>query len=615
MPQATIYPTRAGLSLPRGEMLQATEVLCEGGLDLSQSVLEVNPSYAIALINYEPSQTGGYRRISGFAKFSTTVVPGQGQLLGTLVHPSGYVLAARQDASDATKYNIYKGVGTNWTQINPATTTQTGDTTLGNDTIVNLSVGTAALLPGQPVSGTGIPAGTRIRTIAGANSITLGDANAAAVNATATNAGVTLTFSNPLTYTVGMVLQSHLYNWIGVYKIAIVDGVNYAYTWDTTVMKIIYTSGAKANPSIVCEHKGYLFVSGYSSNYGAIACSAPNNEYDWTTLDGAAEIVVGDTITGLRPWRDELYTFGKSTVHKLAGNSTDIFSSTPFTLLDVTNKVGCSEGRTIREINGDLIFLAPDGLRTISGTANIGDTDIGTISRPVQSLASAINPITTPCHSVVIHKKTQYRLFYPTPANAEIQATGLMAGIRKFRNNSIDWEFGQLRGFKTACADSGYWTTDGNEYVVHGGYDGYVYRQESGTTFNGTAISDVYTTVPFELGDRGVRKVLQRITVYVTSESAAPTISLALKYDLNNINVVQPLPYSLTALGSTSPATYDTDGVTYDGGFIYDFTGIPYFRQNVQGSGFLVQLQFTSANSVPFVIQGFLIEYFPAARR
>lgn len=614
MAQGVIGSTRYGLDLPRGEMLNATEVLCEGGLDLTQSILEINPSYAIALINYEPALTGGYRRISGYSKFSETVVPGQGQLLGTFVYPSGFVLAARRDASDGTKYNIYKGTGTSWTLINPATTTQTGDTH-SNSTVDNLSVGTTNLLVGQPVSGTDIPAGTRILTIAGANSITIGDANGVAVNATGTSVGVTLTFSNPLTYASGMVLESTLYNWTGVYKIAIADGTNFAYTWDGTSMRIIYSEGAKADPAFIQEHKSYLVVSGYSTNSGAIALSAPLNEYDWTTLDGAAEVVTGDTLTGLRPWRDELYLFGKSTVRKLTGNSTDIFSSTPFQVLDVTDKIGCSEGRTIKEINGDLLFLAEDGLRTISGTANIGDTDIGTVSRPVQSIASAINPVTTPCHAVVVHKKTQYRLFYPTPSGSDTQATGLMAAIRKFRNNALDWEFSQLRGIKPACADSGYWITDGNEYVIHGGYDGYVYRQESGTTFSGTAISDVYTTVPFELGDRGIRKAVQRVTVYITAENTTPAVSMSLKYDLNNSNVVQPLPYTLTSLGATSPATYDTDGVVYDGGFVYDFTGIPFFRQNVQGSGFLVQLQFTSSNSPPFAIQGFLIEYFPAGRR
>ena len=615
MPQQTLYPTRAGLNLPKGEQLQATEVLCEGGLDLSQTILEVNPSYAIALINYEPSQTGGYRRISGYSKFSSTIVPGQGKLLGSLVHPAGYVLAARQDASDATKYNIYYGTGTTWTQINPASSTRTGDVTNGSNAIANVLANTTGLMVGQPVAGTGIPAGARLLAVTGANSITIGDVNGAALNATATNAGVTLTFGNPLAYTSGMVLQGHVYNWTGTTKIAIADGVNFVYTWDGTNMRIIYSSGVKTAVSFVCEHKGYLFVSGYSSNRGAIACSAPLDEHTWTTLAGAAEIVVGDTVSGLRPWRDELYIFGKSTIRKLAGTSTDIFSSTPFTVRDVTDRIGCLEGRTIKEINGDLLFLASDGLRTISGTANIGDTDIGTISRPVQAIASEINPVATPCHAVVINQKTHYRLFYHTAASSNYASTGLLAGVRKFRNNKLDWEFSQLRGIKPACADSGYWTTDGNEYVVHGGYNGYVYRQDSGVDFDGTAITDVYTTVPFELGDRGIRKVIHRITVYVTSESAAPTISMALKYDLNNINVIQPLPYSLTSLGATGPATYDTDGVVYDGGFIYDFTGIPFFRQSVQGSGFLVQLQFTSNNSVPFVIQGFLIEYFPAGRR
>ena len=37
-----------------------------------------------------------------------------------------------------------------------------------------------------------------------------------------------------------------------------------------------------------------------------------------------------------------------------------------------TENIGCVDGNTIQEIGGDLVFLAPDGLRTVAGTARIG---------------------------------------------------------------------------------------------------------------------------------------------------------------------------------------------------------------------------------------------------
>jgi hypothetical protein len=52
----------------------------------------------------------------------------------------------------------------------------------------------------------------------------------------------------------------------------------------------------------------------------------------------------------------------------------------------VTRDIGCINGETIQEFAGDLIFLGPDGLRTVAGTAKIGDVELGTISSNVQSI-------------------------------------------------------------------------------------------------------------------------------------------------------------------------------------------------------------------------------------
>lgn len=614
MPMNTVFPIRFGLQVPRGEQLQAAEVFSEGGLDLTQSIIENRPGCAKALINFEVSLTGGYRRIDGFGKYSTTIVPGQGQLLGVCVFFTGKVLAARQDASDATKYNLYYGTGTTWTRINPSAQTFTGDTHT-NTTIDNISINTNLLVVGQTITAADLPAGTTIASIVSSSSITISQA------ATGSNAGETINTTRPLTYGTGMVLQFKQYNWTGTNRVVITDGVNPAYTYDGTNMVILSASGSANNPQFSQPFNGYMWVSGYSTNSGAVKFSAPLAEGDWTPIDGAGEIVIGDTVTGLAEWRNQLIVFCQHSIFKIVfvpfTSTTAGVTNTVYLpqVQSVTYKIGCLEGRTIKEIDGDLVFLSPDGVRTISGTFNIGDTEIASISRPIQRIVSSINAKVTPCNAVVIDQKTQYRLYYTSTSDPEGQCKGIIGGIRRFRDGHEAWEWGELKGIKPACTHSGY-MNDGHEYVLHGGYDGYVY-QENGdyNDFNGSPINEVYMTVPLDLGDYGLRKAIQRVTLYILVEEQGNTqIYLNLIYDLNNANIIQPGAYLLNGLGGFT-ATYDS-GLLYDSGVTYNSQGVSTFRQLVQGSGFLAQLELTST-LVPssYVIQGFYIEYFPAGRR
>lgn len=636
MPQSTTFPLRYGLQLPAPENLKSIEVFSEGGLDLTQSVIEARPGCASQLVNFEASLTGGYRRIDGFSKYSITIVPGQGPILGVAVFWPSTIIAARQDAVDASKYNIYYSSGQAWTQINPTTQITTGNVSNTSKTITNIpSTVVSGLLPGQPVTGAGITTGAYIVTIASSTSITI------SIAATATTSGVTLTFSNPLSWQSGMIVNSCFYNWSGVVRITFFDGVNYAYKWDGTTMTVLtgtVASPAPSNPTFGCEFEGYLVVGGFSSNYGAIAWCAPLSDIDWVPADGAAEVVIGDTTTWLKEWRQQLIIFSKNSIHRMVPNSlniTGVSPPPPFQIQPITDRIGCFEGRTVKEINGDLVFLAPDGIRTISGTFNIGDTEIGSISRPIQSIVSSINPNQTPCHSLVIHKKTQYRLFYPSTGPAS-QSFGIMGSVRRFRDGHEGWEWGQIQGIQPSCCDSQY-LADGKEYPVHGGLDGYVYLEEQGNTFNGSPINEIYTTVPLELGDIGLRKAIQRITIYVTTVNEAANLNLKVIYDFNKTGTIQPPSYPLANLG-TGSVLFDTD-VKYDTGAVYDNAGIPIYRQNVQGSGFIAQIGvnsllvpgttlydrgilynsgakygFSSSNP-SYVIQGFYVEFFPGARR
>ena len=48
---------------------------CEGGLVLDQSTFAMQPGMALELQNFEPDIRGGYRRISGYAKWNSNIVP------------------------------------------------------------------------------------------------------------------------------------------------------------------------------------------------------------------------------------------------------------------------------------------------------------------------------------------------------------------------------------------------------------------------------------------------------------------------------------------------------------------------------------------------------------
>src|SRR5690606_9256152 len=98
-----------------------------------------------------------------------------------------------------------------------------------------------------------------------------------------------------------------------------------------------------------------------------------------------------------------------------------------------------------QEIGGDLIFLAPDGLRTVAGTARIDDIELGTISRKVQKILESVisNSSRYILSSTVIGEKNQYRLYYSSPSGQGYGIIGTLA-LDQFGNTLFRWS--EIRG-------------------------------------------------------------------------------------------------------------------------------------------------------------------------
>ena len=72
------------------DRISGFKVTCTGGMNTNRDVLsqgEIYPGSGTQLINYEPSVTGGYRRVSGYTNSYSTVT-GTGNVLGVLLASS-----------------------------------------------------------------------------------------------------------------------------------------------------------------------------------------------------------------------------------------------------------------------------------------------------------------------------------------------------------------------------------------------------------------------------------------------------------------------------------------------------------------------------------------------
>jgi hypothetical protein len=361
-------------------------------------------------------------------------------------------------------------------------------------------------------------------------------------------------------------------------------------------------STAVTGAKFVVVFKDHMFYAGMSSTPQEVVFSVPFDEDNFATGSGAGSFKVDDTITGLKVFRENLFIFCENRIFKLSGTSSSNFAVAP-----VTRNIGCVNGQTIQEFAGDLIFLAADGLRTVAGTARIGDVELGTISIPVQSFFNDNIMNASNFVSLVVPNKTQYRLFFTKTGTAQSSTEGVLCSLR-----GQTFEFAKIKGIRPTATDTVPTTSAvvPPTIVIHGGEGGYIYRQEIGNDFDGTAIDGKYRSPDLSFGDPGIRKHMHRVLVSYKPE-ASISADMFLRYDYEDPNASRPAAYSLTA--SDIVAVYGT-GVY--GTATYGGQSEPLLRQSVEGSGFTVALRVDDNGvTAPYALRGFQMEYQTGARR
>ena len=654
---------------------QTYPVEFRGGLITNLSPLQqgVNaPGSARILRNFEPSVEGGYRRIEGFSKYDSNIIPpygapvvhGASQTGTTLIiaacHTSPEAGDTLEIAGVTGTYTIASGGVTFDATNNRATLTLTTslDSSPANAAVITfktttsnyLTLGVASwednaivcknadifktggsgftkinvpdygtpLVNGASQTGgtlaidglTSAPQAGDVFKVAGIDLV-----YTVTSDATVTSGGTTLninpnlasspadnaviTFLSVSRETAGKTRFAK-YNFNGTEKIAIVDGLNAPALYDDATFTVLDTAPTGViGASFVEEAKKHLFFAKGSN----LTFTAPYTDTDFTAANGSGVINVGTTITGLAVFRQNLIIFTERSIHQLLGTTIADFSLQPITM-----DIGCIDSDTIQEIAGDIMFLAPDGLRLVSGTDRIGDFGLASVSKNIQSNITDFIAANTSFTSCIIREKSQYRLLGYNNNITQENAQGILATqFAPQGGEGMAWA--ETRGIRAYVADSNY--NENVEVVLFSNNDGYLYQMEDGNSFDGTNIQTTFATPHLPIRDPRIRKTFYKLFLYSDPQGSV-NFDVSLKLDFDSSGTIQPPPISiLNTQGQVGFYGVGTFGSTSFGTKL-----LKLFETQVVGSGNTVSFQFTSnGTDPPYSIDALTVEYAEHDRR
>jgi len=397
------------------------------------------------------------------------------------------------------------------------------------------------------------------------------------------------------------------YNFDGNDKLFIVDGIGYPLILaGLAASDLSQLSGPSdlQGATHAVEFKEHIFAAKGEN----LIFSAPFEDDDFTAASGGGIINVGSDITDLIVFREQLIVFSEDRISRIVGNSIADFQMQP-----ITDNIGCVVNDTAQEISGDVIFLGPDGLRTVAGTERNEDFNLASVTKPVQKEIVALTSGNTSFSSVTIREKSQYRIFGFASTTTAAASKGIIGTqIQSEQGTGLNWA--ETTGIKAYVADSTY--TGKTETVIFANDDGYVYQMESGNSFDGSNITASFSTPYFPITDPRTRKSVYRATIY-TDPQGTVNLDFNMKYDLSETGVIEPATISLSNTSSSAGIATFGDPAAVFGTSTYSGESLQsIFDTQTQGSGFTVSLQFeSSGTSPPFSLDAAVIEYGQYGRR
>lgn len=280
------------------------------------------------------------------------------------------------------------------------------------------------------------------------------------------------------------------------------DGVNPAWEFDGTVFCPIYFTDKAAawnKPTFIDAHRTYLFLL---FETGQMAASAPGTPLIFNGLLGATEYGLGDTPTGIMSRSGDvlaIYTRGRT--FGLYGTNTD-----DFVLRLISESFGAIP-YTVQKI-GTVYALDSKGIAPLERVEAYGDFESATVSRLVRPILELYkNRVIGSC---TVKARNQYRIFFD-------DGTVLVMGDDQYLGESVPafsiLQLTHVPTFVSASEDE-----DGNEVILFGDEDGFIYQMEKGYNFDGGAIEFFWRSPFAHQNAPHIRKAYRRLYLDLDTE-------------------------------------------------------------------------------------------------
>ena len=410
-------------------------------------------------------------------------VTGSGDMRGIWYYEGSWY--AFRDNAGATAGDMWKATSGGWTQV-----------AFGSEIQFTGAVGEIFVYSGTPIAGLASGATARVVkpmlrtgtwTVAGAGTLIISNITGTwqsgeAIQVSGVTKATSASLATPITRAAGGQLEFVNANFTGstaTKKMYGVDGVNKAFEFDGTNYIPIRTGMTADAPTRVIAHKNFLFLS----FLGSVQYSAIGAPYSWTVVLGAGEIATGEYVTGFS------IQSGDTTSASLAiftSARTFMLYGTPgtasLTLVPTTDDIGAL-AFTAQSIGNDTLTLGARGIQRLLTTLKFGNFEFASISHLIQPTITTLQGLQI-C-STTIRDKNQYRVFFT-------DGTCLVVGLTGDRVSGITVLAYEDPPLCICTAQM----TDGTEVTMFGSDTGYIYQDDSGTSFDGEPIEH-WIRLPF----------------------------------------------------------------------------------------------------------------------
>lgn len=366
------------------------------------------------------------------------------------------------------------------------------------------------------------------------------------------------------------------------------DSVNRGFEFDGSVLVPIESGMTADTPTHVAFFKNHLFFS----FAGSVQHSGPGEPYSWSPIQGAGEIATGDTVTGFmsEPGATTGATLGvynRNTSHMLHGND-----SGDWVLVKYRDEVGALAG-TIQQ-PGITVFFDDRGITTLRTAFEHGNFNHATISSHIQSVINDKRSLSAV--SCISREKDQYRLFFSD--NTALYVTmrgGKSLGIMQQSLAHVVISVFSLENMA------------GQEEIVFGSDDGFVYQMEKGTSFDGANILSLVNIHNYYLGSL---RTIKRFFTSTMQAQGTGYSEIDFSYEYNFSDVERPYPSTESIILDSTAQTWDFgewDDGSWDGEEARIAPVVTKMTGSAESVSFVIQVD--SDYLSPVTISGILMQY------